>query len=196
RQGTNVITDLDWQSPINAKFSVGIIDFVPGGNPTALKVHAVITKDLAGGAGTFALDGALNDFSIVFLASLEIKFTAFTFASRTGSKTDVNVHLDNGSPLQFDGALNDFSIFFLASLEIKFTAFTFASRTGSKTDVNVHLDNGSPIMFEGDLSFVEGLRKVIPPGVFGDGVSIDLIQNPLRVKAGLSLGLPPATVGA
>jgi hypothetical protein len=149
RQGTNVITDLDWQSPIDAKFSVGIIDFVPRGSPTALKVHAVISKDLAGGAGTFALDGALNDFSIVFLASLEIKFTAFTFASRTGSKTDVNVHLDNDSP----------------------------------------------IVFEGDLSFVEGLRKIIPPGVFGDGVSIDLIQNPLGVKAGLSIGLPPATVG-
>ena len=152
RQGTNVITDLDWQSPIDAQFPPGgggIVAFVPGGSPTALKVHAVITKDLAGGAGTFALDGALNDFSIVFLASLEIKFTAFTFASRTGSKTDVNVHLDNDSP----------------------------------------------IVFEGDLSFVEGLRKVIPPGVFGDGVSIDLIQNPLGVKAGLSLGLPPATVG-
>ena len=149
REGTNVITDLDWQSPIDAKFSVGIIDFVPRGNPTALKVHAVISKDLAGGAGTFTLDGALNDFSIVFLASLEIKFTAFTFASRTGSKTDVNVHLDNDSP----------------------------------------------IAFEGDLSFVEGLRKIIPPGVFGDGVSIDLIQNPPGVKAGLSIGLPPATVG-
>ena len=153
REGTNVITDLDWQSPIDAtspaKSSVGIIDFVPHGNPTALKVHAVITKDLAGGAGTFTLDGALNDFSIVFLASLKIKFTAFTFASRTGSKTDVNVHLDNDSP----------------------------------------------ILFKGDLSFVEGLRKIIPPGVFGDGVSIDLIQNPLGVKAGLSIGLPPATVG-
>jgi hypothetical protein len=149
REGTNVITDLDWRSPIDAKSSVGIIDFVPRGNPTALKVHAVITKDLAGGAGTFALDGALNDFSIVFLASLEIKFTAFTFASRSGSKTDVNVHLDNDSP----------------------------------------------IVFKGDLSFVEGLRKIIPPGVFGDGVSIDLIQNPLGVKAGLSIGLPPATVG-
>ena len=153
RQGTNVITDLDWQSPISAKFSdkfpAAIVDFVPRGQPTALTVHAVITKDLAGGAGTFALDGALNDFSIVFLASLEIKFTAFTFASRTGSKTDVNVHLDDDSP----------------------------------------------IVFKGDLSFVEGLRKIIPPGVFGDGVSIDLIQNPLGVKAGLSIGLPPATVG-
>ena len=73
RQGTNVITDLDWQSPISAKFSdkfpAAIVDFVPRGQPTALTVHAVITKDLAGGAGTFALDGALNDFSIVFLAS-------------------------------------------------------------------------------------------------------------------------------
>lgn len=149
RQGTSLITDLDWQSPISTEVPAGIIHFVPRGGPTMLKVHAVITKDLAGDAGTFALDGALNDFSIVFLDSLEIKFTAFTFGLRTGRKPDVNVQLDNESP----------------------------------------------IVFEGDLSFVEGLRKIIPPGVFGDGVSIDLIQNPLGVQAGLSIGLPPATVG-
>ncbi len=35
---------------------------------------------------------------------------------------------------------------------------------GSKTDVNVHLDDASPVVFEGDLSFVEGLRQIIPPG--------------------------------
>jgi hypothetical protein len=149
REGTNVITDLDWQSPVTKQVSAGIVDFVPGGNAPALKVHAVITKDLAGDAGTFALDGALNDFSVVFLASLEIKFSAFTFSLRTGRKPDVNVQLDNVSP----------------------------------------------VAFEGDLSFVEGLRKIIPPGVFGDGVSIDLIQNPPGVQAGLSIGLPPAAVG-
>jgi hypothetical protein len=149
REGTNVITDLDWQSPIANQVSAGIVDFVPGGDATALNVHAVITKDLAGDAGTFALDGVLNDFSVVFLASLEIKFTAFTFRLRTGKKPDVNVQLDNASP----------------------------------------------VAFKGDLVFVEGLRKIIPPGVFGDGVSIDLIQNPVGIQAGLSIGLPPAAVG-
>jgi hypothetical protein len=148
REGTNVITDLDWQSPITHQVSADIVDFVPGG-AAALTVHAVITKDLAGDAGTFALDGVLNDFSVVFLASLEIKFTTFTFSLRTGRKPDVNVHLDNASP----------------------------------------------IAFKGDLAFVEGLRKIIPPGVFGDGVSIDLIQDPPGVQAGLSIGLPPAAVG-
>ena len=151
REGTAIITDLDWQSPIDTAFppSGGLVVFIPRGQPTALTVHAVITKDLAGGAGSFTLDGTLNDFSVVFLESLEVRFSSFTFASRTGSKTDVDVHLDPDEP----------------------------------------------IAFEGDLSFVEGLRKVIPPGVFGDGVSIDLIDNPLGVKAGLTIGLPPATVG-
>jgi hypothetical protein len=151
REGTQIVTDLDWQSPVDKPLSAGIVTFNPGlnGQPTSLTVHAVITKDLVGGAGTFTLDGALTNFWIDFLDSLAIQFTAFTFAARTGSKTDVNVHLDDTKP----------------------------------------------IAFEGDLSFVEGLRQIIPPGVFGDGVSIDLIDNPLGIKAGLSIGLPPATVG-
>jgi hypothetical protein len=59
----------------------------------------------------------------------------------------------------------------------------------------VTLDDEVPVKFTGDLEFVEGLRKLIPPGVFGDGVSIDLIEAPLGVKASLSIGLPPAAVG-
>ena len=41
------------------------------------------------------------------------------------------------------------------------------------------------------LSRYRRLRKLVPPGVFGDGVSIDLIPNPLGVKAGLAITLPP-----
>jgi hypothetical protein len=51
------------------------------------------------------------------------------------------------------------------------------------------------VQFIGDLEFVEGLRSLSPPGVFGDGVSIDLLQNPLGVKASLGISLPPAEVG-
>jgi hypothetical protein len=101
---------------------------------------------------------------------------------------------DQGT-FSLQGELNDFQLEFLSSLQIQFAAFTFASRSGSKTDVNVVLRSDNPVVFKGDLSFVEGLRQIIPPGVFGDGVSIDLIQNPLGVTAGLSIGLPPATVG-
>jgi hypothetical protein len=144
-----VITELDWNSPVEQNLNMGIVEFQ--GNPdTELKVHALLRKELGSpDPGTFSLQGKLNHFQVEFLASLQIQFAAFTFESRTGSKTDVNVGL---AP-----------------------------------------DN--PVVFKGDLSFVEGLRSIIPPGVFGDGVSIDLIQNPLGVKAGLSIGLPPATVG-
>ena len=101
---------------------------------------------------------------------------------------------DAGS-FTLDGRLNHFQIEFLASLQIRFDTFTFVVRSGSKTDVNVELAGDAPVLFKGDLEFVEGLRQVIPPGVFGDGVSIDLIQAPPGVKAGLAIGLPPAVVG-
>ncbi|MBE9114061.1 hypothetical protein IQ273_32365, partial [Nodosilinea sp. LEGE 07298] len=93
------------------------------------------------------------------------------------------------------GTLNHFEIFFLKVVQINFDLFSFTAQSGQKTDVNVKLNPAMPVQFTGDLEFVEGLRKLIPPGVFGDGVSIDLIQSPLGVKAGLSIGLPPASVG-
>jgi hypothetical protein len=93
------------------------------------------------------------------------------------------------------GQLNDFSIRFFEVLQLNFHMFTFASKTGRKTDVNVALRSDNPILFQGDLAFVEGLRQLIPPGVFGDGVSIDMLQSPLGVRAGLAIGLPPASVG-
>ena len=93
------------------------------------------------------------------------------------------------------GDLNHFNILFFKVLQINFDLFTFKAQSGKKTDVNVKLDDATPVEFTGDLEFVEGLRKLIPPGVFGDGVSIDLITNPLGVKAGLAISLPPAAVG-
>jgi hypothetical protein len=94
-----------------------------------------------------------------------------------------------------NGTLNHFDIEFFNVVNVKFRHFTFTAQTGRKTDVNVALDDGVPVKFIGDLEFVEGLRALIPPGVFGDGVSIDLIDNPLGVRAGLDLSLPPASVG-
>jgi subtilisin family serine protease len=93
------------------------------------------------------------------------------------------------------GDLNHFDILFFKVMQINFVLFSFKAQSGRKTDVNVKLDDSTPIEFKGDLEFVEGLRSLIPPGVFGDGVSIDLIKNPLGVKAGLSISLPPASVG-
>jgi hypothetical protein len=86
-------------------------------------------------------------------------------------------------------------LLFLKVMQINFVLFSFKAQSGQKTDVNVKLDDNLPVEFKGDLEFVEGLRKLIPPGVFGDGVSIDLITKPLGVKAGLAITLPPASVG-
>jgi hypothetical protein len=106
---------------------------------------------------------------------------------------------DLGAPSQDDfqltGKLNDFQLFLLNSVQVNFDLFSFTSQSGKKTDVEVTLNDEEPIKFIGDLEFVEGLRKLIPPGVFGDGVSIDLIKAPLGIRAALSLGLPPAAVG-
>jgi hypothetical protein len=94
-----------------------------------------------------------------------------------------------------NGTLNHFEIQFFNVLQVNFRWFTFIAASARKTDVNVALDDAVPVLFIGDLEFVEGLRQLIPPGVFGDGVSIDLIANPLGVRASLDLSLPPASVG-
>jgi hypothetical protein len=93
------------------------------------------------------------------------------------------------------GSLTAFQIAFLESLVVKFTSFNFNATTGRKTDVHVALDPTKPVEFVGDLQFVEGLRSVIPPGVFGDGVSIDIIDSLPGIRAGLAISLPPAQVG-
>jgi hypothetical protein len=148
REASAIVTELDWVSPVDS-LPLGIVEFQANGD-TQLTVNAELRKEIgAAGAGSFKLDGRLNHFQIEFIKSLQIRFDAFTFAVRAGSKTDVDVALDAAQP----------------------------------------------VLFKGDLAFVEGLRQIIPPGVFGDGVSIDLIAAPPGVKAGLSIGLPPAVVG-
>lgn len=100
----------------------------------------------------------------------------------------------NGSSM-LHGDLSPFDVTFLESLIIHFTSFTFDAQSGQKTKVTVGLRDDGPVEFTGDLAFVEELRNLIPPGVFGDGVSIDLIQSPLAIKAGLAITLPPAAIG-
>ncbi len=145
RDGTAVVTKLDWASPVGDLNAV-LVSFRSRG--TTLDVHVELRKELTG-AGSTSVDGTLTAFDIEFLSSLVVHFTSFAFAARSGSKTDVKVDLDPVTPVEFVG----------------------------------------------DLAFVEGLRKVIPPGVFGDGVSIDIISDPVGIKAGLEIALPPATVG-
>jgi hypothetical protein len=94
---------------------------------------------------------------------------------------------------EMNGSLTDFRIELLHVVEVLFAKFAFSSVTGQKLNVTVDLDTDTPVRFIDDLQFVDDLRKAIPPGLFGDGPSLDI--NATRVKAGFSLGLPPVGVG-
>lgn len=93
----------------------------------------------------------------------------------------------------FQGELKDFSVDLVGLIEVLFVSFSFKSESGKKPDINVQLDPNKPVQFQQDLAFVEELRKQIPPGLFGDGPSLDITAQ--GVKAGFSLGLPPVAVG-
>lgn len=94
---------------------------------------------------------------------------------------------------KMDGSLTNFRIELLHVVEILFNEFAFHSQTGKKLEVAVDLDHDTPIRFIEDLQFVEELRKVIPPELFGDGPSLDI--NAARIRAGFVIGLPPVGVG-
>jgi hypothetical protein len=96
---------------------------------------------------------------------------------------------------EFTGTLKKFQVSVLDSVFINFVAFSFTKKSKQKPDVTVQLDPGKPVEFGGDLKFVEEIRNAIPPGLFGDGPSLDLIDNPLGIRAGFAFALPPLTVG-
>jgi hypothetical protein len=96
---------------------------------------------------------------------------------------------------EFTGTLNDFQVSVLDSVFINFVKFSFTKKSKQKPDVTVQLDPAKPVEFGGDLKFVEEIRNAIPPGLFGDGPSLDLIDKPLGIRAGFAFALPPLTVG-
>ena len=95
----------------------------------------------------------------------------------------------------FTGSLNHFQVSVLKSVYVNFSEFSFSSSTGKKMDVKVNLYEEMPLEFGGDLKFVEEMRKAIPPGLFGDGPSLDLIYDPPGIRAGFATSLPPVSVG-
>ena len=115
------------------------------------------------------------------------------------STLDINgvVSMPAGNPSAttstFTGTLTHFRVGLLQSVYLNFTAFGFTAKSGSKTDVTVKLDPATPLEFKGDLAFVEEIRKIIPPDLFGDGPSLDISVTGIR--AGFSFGLPPVAVG-
>jgi hypothetical protein len=95
----------------------------------------------------------------------------------------------------FNGQLTDFSLEFLKVIRLNFDSFTFRSETGQKTDINVQLKSGDEALeFLGDLDFVNELKKIIPPDLFGDGPSLEITPDP-AIRAGFAIGLPPVAVG-
>ena len=95
----------------------------------------------------------------------------------------------------FSGSLNHFTVSVLASVFIQFKRFSFRKASDEKVKVAVQLDPVKPLTFGGDLIFIEEIRDAIPPGLFGDGPALDLIDNPLGIRAGFSFALPPLTIG-
>jgi hypothetical protein len=100
---------------------------------------------------------------------------------------------DKDGTARFSGLLTGFTLDFLNVIVLKFKSFSFKAENGKKMEVDVKLDDAKPVRFQGDLDFVEKLRELIPPGVLGDGPSLDIDAK--RIRAGFALALPPAAVG-
>lgn len=125
------------------------------------------------------------------------------FVKNHNGQTKLEIHatiktiVGQGGPPQstvvMTGTLNDFQVRVLESVFVNFVLFKFTAETGQKTDVTVGLDPGQPVQFSGDLTFVEELRKAIPPDLFGDGPSLDISASGIR--AGFAFALPPVEVG-
>jgi hypothetical protein len=94
---------------------------------------------------------------------------------------------------EFTGTLKKFHVSVLDSVLINFVEFSFTKKSKQKPDVTVRLDPGKPVEFKGDLQFIEEIRNAIPPGLFGDGPSLDLL--PTGIRAGFAFALPPLAVG-
>jgi hypothetical protein len=100
---------------------------------------------------------------------------------------------DRSSRSTMKGSLHDFRVELFEAVTVRFSAFTFSAPSGEKLDVNVVLNPAKPLEFGGDLDFVRKLSELIPPGLFGDGPSVDV--RPDSVAVGFDISLPPVTVG-
>jgi type VI protein secretion system component Hcp len=125
-----------------------------------------------------------------------------TFTPESGTEFEVHGKItrwpkpdDPGAPpaFEFSGKLTKFHVDILGSVVVNFAEFSFLSVSKQKPDVRVVLDPQMPVQFHGDLEFVEQLREAIPPGLFGDGPSLDI--TPAGIHASFGITLPPVAVG-
>jgi hypothetical protein len=185
--------------------SFDLVDLLPdnsslGQNAPKLRTQ---TQDLPGVPGGKLLVATLDWEPEIQNVPDTPGFAVARFTKRDASKLRIHgriekalkpgVPADGEAMSDFRGTLNDFQVSVLESVAINFTEFSFHARSGQKTDVQVRLDAGKPIEFNNDLKFVEELRNAIPPGLFGDGPSLDV--TPTGIRAGFALALPPVSVG-
>ncbi len=158
------------------------------------------TEDVAGSPNKKKLVAALTWTPKVQKASAGI----VELRVKAGTKLAINGRVERivevppaGAPgpttALFEGELTDFTIDLLNVVALEFDAFRFSSKSGGKPAISVALKDPDPLKFQGELEFVNELKKFIPPGLFGDGASLDV--SPSRVKAGFGIGLPPIAVG-
>jgi hypothetical protein len=153
------------------------------------KLHTAIQRDAQGTpvATVTTLDWTPVTRSVdVGLAKVEVGSDAMTVSVRTERRLD-------GSPgsSSITGTINSVDLTVAKVIHVHFDTITFSARDGQKPDVHVAMPDGG-IEFLGPLSFVDEIRKLIPPGVLGDGPHVDV--TPAGVDLGYSLALPPATV--
>ncbi|HKI07106.1 MAG TPA: hypothetical protein VKA09_01800 [Nitrososphaeraceae archaeon] len=124
------------------------------------------------------------------------KVSALKIHGKIQKSMSLNEPIPDSVESEFTGKLNDFSVTILDSVTINFVEFSFTSSNGQKPDVDVKLFE-HPFKFDGDLKFIEEIRDAIPPNLFGkgSGPSIDLVDNPLGIRAGFALALPPLAMG-
>lgn len=123
----------------------------------------------------------------------------FSFIREANSQLEIQGRIEQpidgtGGRSQFTGTLTHFYLRFLEVVKLSFDAFSFRAETGKKIEVNVQLKGDNPLEFEGDLEFVNELKNIIPPALFGDGPSLELTPQP-AIRAGFAIGLPPVEVG-
>jgi hypothetical protein len=129
----------------------------------------------------------------------ELSVGLFKFKRETGSVLVIEGLVEqpnNGNPgrSSFSGELTNFHLEFFNIVKLSFDAFRFRAETKRKTEVNVQLKGEDALEFLGDLKFVNKLKEIIPPGLFGDGPSLEITPQP-AIRAGFAIGLPPVEVG-
>jgi hypothetical protein len=127
---------------------------------------------------------------VKFTPDLDDKASAFDV---TGKITRPSNPAAGDALFEFTGTITNFRVDILDSVFVNFRKFGVVAVSKQKPDVTVLLNLTEPITFHGDLQFVEELRQVIPPDLFGDGPSLDI--SPSGIHAGFAIGLPPVAVG-